>query len=151
MNNLSGIDACRYVRPYEVPFRDIDMFQHVNNVAYLTWCEDIRIRYFEDVIGRPVKSDQGMIIVRMEYHFLKQVYYMDNMRIGARTTRLGTKSFDLHYEIYNDTRSERAGWGVSALVAYDYAAKHSIAIPPSWRERMAEFEIVKPEQKVAAG
>lgn len=143
----TGLEACLYRRQFEVPFRDIDVFAHVNNVAFMTWCEDIRIRYFEDVIGEPLQNGaRGMIIVRMEYHYLKQVYVKDVITLGCRTSRLGKKSFDLHYEVYNETRRERAGWGVSVLVAYDYAAKHSIAVPANWRERITAYESVKPEE-----
>lgn len=146
MNDLD-LKACRYRRQFDVPFRDVDLFAHVNNVAYMHWCEDIRIRYFEDVIGQPVDNGSlGMIIVRMEYHYLAQVYFKDEISIGCRTSRLGKKSFDFRYEVWNQTRSERAGWGVSILVAYDYAAKHSIAVPSHWRERITAYETVKPEE-----
>jgi acyl-CoA thioester hydrolase len=142
-----GIAECRYRQEFQVPFRDVDMFDHVNNVAYMTWCEDIRIRYFEDVMGVPIKGSlKSMIIVRMEYHYLKQVQYRDAIVLGARTSRLGTKSYDMRYEVWNETRQERAGWGLSVLVAFDYAANHSIAVPPEWRERVAAYELVKPEE-----
>jgi acyl-CoA thioester hydrolase len=134
------------VQRFHVPFRDVDMFDHVNNVAYMTWCEDIRIRYFELVLGEPIKGGKhGMIIVRMEYHYLKQVFYNDEIVLGGRISRIGKKSFDLHYEVWNETRKERAGWGLSVLVAFDYAANHSIAIPPGWHARIKAFETVPPD------
>jgi acyl-CoA thioester hydrolase len=146
-----NIADCRYRQRFTVPFRDVDMFDHVNNVAYLTWCEDIRIRYFEEVVGVPIKgSPKSMIILRMDYHYLRQVGYRDEIILGARTSRFGTKSYDMHYEVWNETRQERAGYGLSVLVAFDYAANRSIPIPDEWRDRVGAYELVKPEEPAPA-
>ena len=41
----------RYRRPIEVRFGDTDAMGHVNNAAYLTYCEMARAGYYETVTG----------------------------------------------------------------------------------------------------
>ena len=57
------------------------------------------------------------------------------VEIGVRPARLGTKSFDLEYEL-------RAGGRVVAqartvLVSYDYDAGATIELPDEWRRSLA--------------
>ena len=47
------------------------------------------------------------------------------------TSRLGTKSFDLEYEVRADGRV--AAEGKSVLVGYDYEKGASVEIPAEWR------------------
>ena len=46
----------RYVRRIEVRFRDLDALGHVNHVVYLTYVEQVRTQYFQDVLGIDVPT-----------------------------------------------------------------------------------------------
>ena len=52
-----------------------------------------------------------------------------------RTARLGTKSFDLQYELRRG--EEVVANATTVLVAYDYESKSSKEIPDEWRRRLA--------------
>ena len=41
---------------FTVPFADIDMMQHVNNVAYIRWAEMMRSEYFARVMRVTINS-----------------------------------------------------------------------------------------------
>ncbi len=57
---------------------------------------------------------------------------------------MGRKSFDFAYEIWSETRNERAARGLSTMVAYDYEVNHSILIPERWREAVSAYEVAAP-------
>ena len=59
--------------------------------------------------------------------------------IGARTTRVGTKSFDLEHEIRAQD-GRLVAEAQSTLVAFDYDADQTMPIPPEWRERIENYE-----------
>ena len=62
-----------------------------------------------------------------------------DLEIGARTTRVGTKSFDLEHEIR--ARDGRLVAEVqTTLVAFDYDADSTMPIPPEWRARIENYE-----------
>jgi acyl-CoA thioester hydrolase len=59
----------------------------------------------------------------------------DEIEIGVRPANVGTKSFELEYEV-------RSGDAVAAeaktvLVSFDYESGRSIELPESWREALA--------------
>jgi acyl-CoA thioesterase FadM len=49
---------------------------------------------------------------------------------------------DFTYELWR--ADERIGHGLSTLVAFDYEANRSIAVPDEWRRRIAAYEVVAP-------
>jgi acyl-CoA thioester hydrolase len=119
---------------------DTDLIGHVNNVAYLRWCETARCEYFADVIGGAIDSRQGLIIARMVFDYERQVEYRDYVSIGGRIGRIGTKSFDFDYVLWNETKGQVCARGTAVLVAFDYDTQKTIAVPEAWRRSIAEYE-----------
>ena len=118
-------------------FRDLDPMGHVNNAVYLTWLENARIEYFRRLgaFDHPDTSGMAMILARAEVDFREAVGFGADVEIGVRTSRLGTKSFDLEYEVRCDGRV--IAEAKTVLVAFDYVNKRSKEIPDEWRQRLA--------------
>ena len=129
------MDGYRYVYTQEVAFRDLDAFGHVNNGVYLTYIENARIGYARDVIG--IESLEGllMIVASVKIDFRSRANLGDTLEIGARTTRVGTKSFDLEHVIAADGRV--VAEAKSVLVSYDYERGESVSVPDALRRRLA--------------
>jgi acyl-CoA thioester hydrolase len=134
------LEGFRFIHRRRVELCDTDMVGHVNNVAYLRWCETARCEYFADVIGGSLDSHQGLIIARMVFDYDRQVEYRDYVSIGGRIGRIGTKSFDFEYLLWNETKSEICARGTAVLVAYDYDTQATIVVPEAWRRAVAAFE-----------
>lgn len=110
---------------------------HVNNAVYLTWIENARIEFLRRLgaFDQPDTGGMAMILARVELDFRNAVDFGDQIEICVRTSRLGTKSFDLEYEL-------RAGERVVAdaktvLVAYDYERNESKQLPDEWRRMLS--------------
>jgi acyl-CoA thioester hydrolase len=120
-----------FVHRETVRFRDLDSLGHMNNAVYATFVEQARIAFLS-----PQGADvENMILARLEIDFRSPVELGDTVEIAVTPTRVGTKSFDLAYEL-------RAGDRVVAeaktvLVAYDYSQARSVELPPEWKERFA--------------
>lgn len=76
------------------------MMRHVNNVAYIRWTETMRSEYFAQVMHVPVNGDHGMIQATINFTYERQLLYREQIAIGCRIPRIGTKSFDFYYEIW---------------------------------------------------
>ena len=133
------MDGYRYVFAQEVAFRDLDAFGHVNNGVYLTYIENARIGYARDVIG--IESLEGllMIVASVKIDFRSRANLGDTLEIGARTTRVGTKSFDLEHEIRAQD-GRLVAEAQTTLVAFDYDANQTMSIPPELRDRIDNYE-----------
>ena len=133
------MEGYRFVLPREVEFRDIDAAGHVNNAVYLTYLETARIRYLIDVLGPQFAYEVSLILAHIEVDFRSPARFPETLDLGARVTRLGTKSFDMEHEV-------RGGDGrivleaSSVLVAYDYEANAPMAVPEDWRARLDAYE-----------
>jgi len=133
------MEGHRYVYTQEVAFRDLDAFGHVNNGVYLTYIENARIGYARDVIG--IESLEGllMIVASVKIDFRSRASLGEMLQIGARTTRVGTKSFDLEHELRAED-GRLVAEAQTTLVAFDYDADETMPIPPEWRERIETYE-----------
>jgi acyl-CoA thioester hydrolase len=134
------LDDFRLVHRFRVTFADVDMLQHANNVAYVRWAETLRTDYFADILGERVGGTRGMILARTEIVYEKPIAYREHVAIGGRVGRIGTKSFDFLHEVWSEDRGVRCATILCALVAFDYEANATIAVPDAWREKIAAFE-----------
>jgi len=125
---------------FSIPFADVDMMQHVNNVAYIRWCETLRAEYFAQVMQTAINSERGMIQANINFTYEKELRYRENVAAGIRISRVGTKSWDFGYEIWSETHNRRAAHGTTTVVAFDFINHTTIEIPAGWREAIDRFE-----------
>jgi acyl-CoA thioester hydrolase len=99
--------------------------------VFLSYLEDARIAFLLP-FGAEVAS---MIMARVEIDFRAPLRAGDEIEVGVRPSTVGTKSFELEYEV-------RSGETVAAeaktvIVSYDYETGRSVEVPDSWREALA--------------
>ena len=133
------MDGFRFVHAQEVSFRDLDVFGHVNNAVYLTYLENARIGYLRDVLGIESVEDLLVIVAKVNIDFRTRASLAETLEVGARVSRIGTKSFDLDHEIRGpDGRLVTAA--TTTLVTFDYRGDTTMPVPDLWRERIEAYE-----------
>ena len=126
------MDGFAFVHRETVRFRDLDGMGHVNNAVFSTYLEQARLAWF----GRDEKMPlSDVILARTEIDFRAPVELGEVVEIGVRPSRLGTKSFELEYELRADGRT--VAEAKSVLVGYDYERGQSTRIPERWRRRLS--------------
>ena len=118
--------AFPHVRRERVRFRDCDTLGHVNNAVYSTYLEEARL----DVLG----GLREFILARVEIDFRAELRAGEEIEVGTRVGRLGTKSFELEHEIRAGDRM--VAEAKSVLVAYDYERGESVLLSDSLRARL---------------
>jgi acyl-CoA thioester hydrolase len=139
-NGQAMLDDFKLVTRFTIPFSDIDMLQHVNNVAYIRWCETARTEYFARVMHADITGSHGIIQANISFTYERQLRFRETIAVGVRVSRVGTKSFDFTYEIWSETHNHRAAHGMTTVVAYDFPGQRTIEIPKDWREAITAFE-----------
>jgi acyl-CoA thioester hydrolase len=127
------VDGFDFVHRESVRFRDLDGMAHVNNAVFLTYMESARLAYFKS-LGLGDNPLQGMILARAEVDFRAPIGLGEQVEVGVRTGRIGTKSFDLEQEVWADGRL--AAEGKFVIVGYDYATSRSRELPAEWRDTL---------------
>ncbi len=130
---------------FTVPWSDVDMLHHVNNVAYIRWIETIRCEYFTRVIREPIDGERGMILAQLDFTYAQQLRYHEPVTVGCKVSRVGNKSFEMSHEIWSRDHDYMAARGKTVLVAYDFRHGQSIRVPDAWRSAITDFEAGPPQ------
>ena len=92
----------------KVRFAELDPLTHVNNAAYMTWSETIRIRYMLDwgLSTYASAEDPRIVIMRAEIDYRKEMLRDESYVVTARTTAFRNTSFTMESQIWSgDLRS----------------------------------------------
>jgi acyl-CoA thioester hydrolase len=123
-----------FVHLETVRFSDIDGFGHVNNAVYSNYLEAARLAWFGPYGADEPMPLRDVILARTEIDFRSQVVFGETVAIGVRPARVGTKSFELEFELRVGDRL--VAEARSVLVGYDYESGRSVEVPERWRARL---------------
>jgi acyl-CoA thioester hydrolase len=133
------MEGFRFVHAQEVTFRDLDVFGHVNNAVYLTYIENARLGYLREVLGVESLEDLLVILAKVRIDFRSRASLGEVLEIGARVSRIGTKSFDVDHEVRGPD-ARLVAVASTTLVTFDYRGDTTMPVPDLWRERIESFE-----------
>lgn len=122
----------------DVRWGDMDAFNHVNNVVYFRYFECARIKYFE-ALGFDTNESVGPILAETKCRFHKPLAYPDTIKIGARTTKIGTTSMIMEYIVFSN-KIGIAATGEGVVVSFDYKKNSKVPIPKSVRIAIEKLE-----------
>lgn len=127
----------RYVTEVPVRFRDIDPMNHVNNALYVTYVEQARAEYYEDVIGLTL-GEADTVLAHLEVDYVEPIELGDVVEVRMRTEELGTSSLPMTYELRVD--GDVVATAETVQVAFDRDSGEPVPVPEEWRERIESFE-----------
>jgi len=123
----------------QVRYVDLDVLGHVNNSVYFSYFEMARVHYFGQVLGKDWDWEtNGVILVKNWADYLKPVLITDSPEISIFVDKIGTKSFDLSYELkVNDVLHTKGG---STMVAFDAKSGTTIQIPGEMQKFLEQLK-----------
>lgn len=119
-----------YETTHEVRFRDLDPLGHVNNVVYATYCEQCRVRFFEDALGKSA-DDLGVVVARLELDYRVPIDGTGTVAVTMDAADVGDSSFEFAYELVFE--GDVVATGSSVQVAVDETGS-SAPLPDAWRD-----------------
>lgn len=123
----------------QIRYADLDALGHVNNSNYLTYFEIARVHYFNALLGKDWDwRNEGMILVNSSLEFLKPLLIQHEAEVKISTLSVGTKSFELYYEISVDDVVFCSG--KSVIVAFNRLRNETIPIPSVMREGLLRLQ-----------
>jgi acyl-CoA thioester hydrolase len=122
----------------EIRWRDLDSYDHVNHVVFLTYLEECRDEWLGGALGDPDEA-WNWVLVHVDIDYRREVRLADDEVVATcRLERIGTKSVTTH-ETVRTTDGELCAEAHVVLVARDRESGASRALTE--RERTA-FEAV---------
>jgi acyl-CoA thioester hydrolase len=123
----------------QIRYADLDALGHVNNSNYLIYFEIARVHYFNELLGKDWDwRNEGMILANSSLEFLKPLLIQHEAEVKISTLSVGTKSFELYYEISVDDVVFCSG--KSVIVAFNSLRNETIPIPSVMREGLLRLQ-----------
>jgi acyl-CoA thioester hydrolase len=119
-------------------FGDMDVLGHINNTVLPIWFEQARNPLFKifslDLDIRP--ETWPLIMAHMDFDFVGELFFRADVEIRTIVSRIGTKSFTLYHEAWQEGRLCVKGNVI--IVYYDFLNKATVPIPDDKRKRLEE-------------
>ncbi len=133
-----------FQRELDVRWGDFDSLGHVNHATYATYCEHVRLKYLEEVLG--VTLDQlstgeegfSMVIANLEIDYRYPISEPTTVTVAMGVTALGTSSIVTEYELRAE--GQVAATVEATLVAVDAETGSSMALRDEWIDAIEEHE-----------
>jgi acyl-CoA thioester hydrolase len=125
----------------EPRFGDVDGLRHVNNTVIPVWFELGRNPVFRmftpdlDLSSEKWRS----IMARVEFDFLREMYFDGIVEIRTYVLHIGNSSFMLGHEAWQ--HGELKVKGKAVLVHYDFISKKSVPLPEDIRNQLSEHMV----------
>jgi acyl-CoA thioester hydrolase len=126
--------AFQWVSRIRVQFRDLDSLGHVNNAVYLSYLETARMDFWHQAFGVGGFDRMPYILGEVRVRFVAAARLRDELDLGIRVARVGTKSFGFEYRIRDVATGRTVVEASSSQVFFDYEAQRTFEAPAEFRE-----------------
>jgi acyl-CoA thioester hydrolase len=119
-------------------FGNIDGLGHINNVVLAEWFELGRnplFRIFEPNLSL-AHGVWPLILAHTDYDFAQEIFFHHDVEIRSFVSRIGTKSFTICHEAWQEGRL--CATGSAVIVHFDFINRKSTPIPEDKKKLLAE-------------
>jgi len=88
------------LRRHAIRWSECDAYGHVNHVAYLTLCEDLRVADWLALGGDFAPDQPGPVVAQLEARYRHSIGFRDAVLLGMRPATLRRTSFVHDYAIW---------------------------------------------------
>ena len=139
-----SIEQFSLVHPLRVRWAEADMQGVVFNAHYLAYFDIAITEYWRRLAAGDeawlAEAFEHLFVVKATVEFHRPARFDDELRVGARCTRLGRSSMTVDFEIHRQDDHLISG---QSVYVYARDAK-SLPIPDDLRRRIHQFEKVPP-------
>jgi len=123
-------------------FGDLDALGHINNTVPSFWFETGRtqvLRIFDPELNIDKKTFP-LILAHLDFDFIDQLFLKDEVEIKTWISKIGTKSFTISHEAWQQGRL--CVTGTAVIVHFDFNTQKTTPIPDDKRKILEEHLIV---------
>jgi acyl-CoA thioester hydrolase len=128
--------------PIQIRYGDLDPQWHLNNAHTVILIEQARTAYLVKLgLWDGIDFNKlGLIVADVHVSYKAPVTLLQQVQIGVRVSRIGTKSLVMEYALEDVGTKQELANGETIMVAFDYPTNQSIPVPDDWREKIHQFE-----------
>jgi len=136
------MSAFKFFYPLQIRYGDLDPQWHVNNAHSVTLIEQGRTAYLVELgLWDGVDfNNLGLIVADVHISYKAPVRLFQNVQVGVRVARIGTKSLVMHYSMEDRDDGQVLATAETIMVAFDYHTHQSIPVPEDWKQKIRTYE-----------
>ncbi len=113
----------------KIDWSEMDLFGHINNVAYFKYIQAARVNYLE-LVGINTANPENKLsfaVAASSCQFKKPLFYPGNIVVKTKVAWIKNTSFQLDHIIYNN-KNEVSAEATDVIVLFDYEKQNKISI-----------------------
>jgi acyl-CoA thioester hydrolase len=122
MNNFVELEI-------KIDWSEMDLFGHINNVAYFKYVQAARVNYLEQV-GINTSDPENKLsfaVAVSSCQFKRPLYFPGNIIVKTKTDWIKNSSIQLTHIILNE-KGEVAAEAIDVIVLFDYATQTKVGV-----------------------
>ncbi|MCK0143774.1 thioesterase family protein [Aliiroseovarius sp. F20344] len=129
LHSIGVPEGWNYGQADRVRFHELDALNHVNNIVYLRWFEDIRIPYFQDhaITSYNAKNDPQVVLATNSARYFKPMFLGETFVVTARASSYRNSSFVLEYGVWVGSELRCSGETVVVTLEQDGKTKRPLS------------------------
>ncbi len=127
--------------PLRIDWSEMDLFGHVNNVAYFKYIQASRVNYWEVTMLTSIfgESKVGPLLLSTSCQFIKPLHYPGDIVVESRIEFIKTTSFGIHHRILNEQK-EVAAEAHDVVVMFDFNINKKVPVSQHFRDAAEHIE-----------
>jgi acyl-CoA thioester hydrolase len=124
-----------------IDWSEMDLFGHVNNVAYFKYIQAARVNYWEKMGLTNMFKEQslGPILASSACNFIRPLHYPGNLTVQSGVDSIGNSSFVILHQILDGTGTLCAE-AKDVVVLFDFKGNKKMAVPEEIRNMIESME-----------
>jgi len=121
----------------KLDWSEMDLFGHINNVAYFKYVQSARVNYLE-LVGINTADPENKLsfaVAASSCNFKQPLYFPGEIVVKTKTDWLKNTSLQLTHLICNE-KNQIAAEAIDVIVLFDYATQKKINIPDTVRQKI---------------
>ena len=139
--SLAGEGGSRHVFPLRVRWSDVDAYRHVNNVKYIEYFQEARIRYLMHLHETGDEFGHIAVVARTDVDYRRPIFFrMTPYEVHSWVSHVGRTSFTVAAEIRDPSAGPAPGELLASsrvvLVGFDSTAQRAAELTGDHRARL---------------
>lgn len=128
--------------PYRVLYSDVNSANHLGADRVLPIALEGQLQFIKHLgySDATVFEDAGLIMVNAETRYFSEAFYADELVVRIAPQNFTSKSFELIYSIYNQTRESEMARVRTTMLFFDYDISKVIEVPAGFLQRIEKLE-----------
>ncbi len=119
----------------------MDLFGHVNNVAFFRYIQAARVEYCEQIGLTSLNNNEQLsfMVASSQCQFRKPLRFPGTIEVFVRVEWIKNSSLQLEYEIW-DQEKNIVAFGQDVIVVFDHHKKEKVVITSNLRDKICKRE-----------